>query len=342
MCKILRGTEIFEGDARSRLESQLNILLGKNRTLMVGPEPEFFLINDNKPADSGTYCDTFPSSAYSGLIKRFTLNLNSIGIIPSVHHHEVAEGQYEIEIGHSDALSIADKIVNFKSLIKALAVRNGLKATFMPKPFKNINGNGMHCHLSIWEDNKNLFSAGTVTEISDIAKNFMAGLLEHAKSLTAIVAPTVNSYKRLIPGFETPVYISWAPRNRSALIRIPLFKRPEHARIEYRCPDPSSNSYLSLIAILAAGMDGVNNNLELIDPVKRNIYHMTPKERKDLNIEPLPGSLSNALEFLKQDKILRKALGEYIFNQFIEHKEAEIHDYSRQITDWDWKNYFDV
>ena len=342
MSKIYRNESVFKGDTRSLLEQRIRKLLKKNQTLMVGPEPEFFIMKDGRPADVGNYADVYPSASESGLIKRFSQDLITAGITTRVSHHEVAAGQYEIELGYNDALTIADTVINYKGLIRALAAKIGLEATFMPKPFEEMNGNGMHCHLSLWEGDNNLFSTGTPNEISEIGQYFIAGILHHAKALTAIVAPTVNSYKRLVPGFETPVYIAWAPKNRSALIRIPMFNKPDFARIEYRCPDPSCNIYLTLLGIIAAGMDGINKELELPKPVNRNIYHMTSKELEQLNVEILPRNLQTALEYLKQDRILRDALGDFVYHQFIKQKEQEWFEYSIRVTDWDWERYFDV
>jgi len=345
MCEIMRNGKVFEGDTRSRLRQQMEHLLGKNKILKIGPEPEFFILKGNKPIDSGQYGDVFPSAAASGLIKRFSDNLTTAGVSPRIHHHETANGQYEIELKHGNVLTIADTVVNYKGLIRALAAKNNLMATFMPKPFEKMNGNGMHCHISLWDVSEamtNLFSTEKPNELSELGQQFIAGILEHAMGLTAIVAPTVNSYKRLVPGYEAPVYIAWAPLNRSALVRIPMFDKPNLARLEYRCPDPSCNIYLALLAILAAGIDGIKNNLELAPPVRRNIYHMTPKERNQHNIGTLPGDLHQAIDCFKEDRVLRDAIGPFISQQFIALKEREWLKYSTQVTDWDWDKYFDV
>jgi glutamine synthetase len=212
----------------------------------------------------------------------------------------------------------------------------------MPKPFSEMNGNGMHFHLSMWEGSENLFAAQKPSEISLLGQQFMAGILEHAEALTVLVAPTVNSYKRLVPGYEAPVYIAWAPLNRSALCRVPMFQDPQNARFEYRCPDPSSNPYLALTGIIAAGMDGIDRGLELPPPVNKNIFKLTAKERLKLQIKDLPGNLFQALTFLKEDRVLQEALGPHIYNHFIKIKEAEWLEYSTQVTDWDWKKYFVV
>lgn len=346
MCDIYRHDRIFQGDTRSRLRIVMEKLLGTNRIVKVGPEPEFFILKDKKPIDSGGYGDVYPNAEISGLIKKFSFDLMSIGFKLRVHHHEVSPAQYEIELGYNDALNIADTIINYKGLIRALSAKNGVNATFMPKPFEGMNGNGMHFHLSLWDHQTtkltNLFSSGEGNEISKIGYHFMAGILDHAKALTALVAPTVNSYKRLVPGFEAPVYIAWAKRNRSALVRIPAFTRPQMARFEYRCPDPSCNIYLALLAIIAAGMDGVKKELSPGEAVQRNIFQMSSIERRDSNIDVLPGDLNQAIYYLKKDSTLKDALGEYIYNKFIDIKIQEWLEYSTQVTDWDWNRYFDI
>jgi glutamine synthetase len=346
MCEITRNGRTFAGDTRSRLKHKMKELLGENRTLKAGPEPEFFILKDNGPVDDGKYGDIFPNSEVSGLIKRFSETLTSAGIMPRVHHHEVAPAQYEIELGFDNAINVADTVVNYKGFIRALAAKNGLEATFMPKPFEGMNGNGMHLHLSLWEtvsgNSTNLFSSGKPNELSDMGYKFIAGIIKHAKALTAIVSPTVNSYKRLVPGYEAPVYIAWGYRNRSAFVRVPMFTKDNLSRFEYRCPDPSCNIYLALLGVIAAGMDGINNDLKVSEPVQQNIYRMTVEERKKQNIETLPGDLHQAIECFKKDQVLQEALGEFIFNQIVEIKEQEWLEYSTQVTDWDWNRYFNV
>lgn len=343
MCDIFQHGKLFEGDTRARLKKIIEENLAvRGWTLNVGPEPEFFLLKDNSPVDDGDYSDVFPDALAEGVIKRFPSHLEKSGIISKVHHHEVGAGQYEIEIIHSDALKTADAIVTYKAIVRALAAKIGYSATFMPKPFGEMNGNGMHFHLSIWEGESNLFSSDKINKISDIGKQFLAGILSHAPALTVIVAPTVNSYKRLVPGYEAPVYISWAPLNRSALCRIPMFQNPMHARFEYRCPDPSTNPYLALTAIIAAGMDGIKQDLELPAPVETNIFKLSTKERKKLGIKTLPGNLFEALDYLKKDHVIQKALGNHIYDHFMKLKMKEWMEYSIKVTDWDWDQYINV
>jgi glutamine synthetase len=306
MCKITQAGKIFTGDTRSQLVNVIEKLLGsRGWSLKIGPEPEFYLLKDGESVDSGKYADVFPDSYSAGMIKRFSRYMRKTGLLPRVHHHEVGPGQYEVEIGYMEAVRIADAIVTYKAMIRALAQKNGHMATFMPKPFFGRAGNGMHFHTSLWEGSTNLFATDKANEISTMGLQFMAGIMEHAQAMTAIVAPTVNSYKRLVPGYEAPVYIAWAPLNRSALIRVPEFARPNMARFEYRCPDPSTNPYLAFIALIAAGMDGIERELELPPPVRSNIYN-------------------------------------HIFKAFVEIKQREWAQYSTQVTDWDWTNYLNV
>ncbi|MCK4848965.1 MAG: hypothetical protein KAT16_08080, partial [Candidatus Heimdallarchaeota archaeon] len=215
-------------------------------------------------------------------------------------------------------------------------------ATFMPKPFGNENGNGMHFHLSLFQGEQNLFSTKKRNELSEMGQQFMAGILEHAEALTVLVAPTVNSFKRLVPGYEAPVYIAWAPLNRSALCRVPMFQAAKTARFEYRCPDPSANPYLALIAVIAAGMDGIERELVPPPAIKSNIFKLSPEERTKMNIKELPGNLFQALSFLEKDDVIKNALGEHIYNHFLNLKKAEWLQYSTQVTDWDLKKYYDV
>ncbi|MFW9856273.1 MAG: glutamine synthetase family protein [Candidatus Thorarchaeota archaeon] len=343
MCEITQAGETFAGDTRSRLVDVIKEhLTPRSWELKIGPEPEFYLLKDGESVDSGKYADVFPDSIAAGMIKRFSRYMSKAGLFPRVHHHEVGPGQYEVEIGFMDAVSIADAIVTYKAMIRALAHKNGHVATFMPKPFFGKAGNGMHFHTSLWKGVDNLFGKEKANEISQLGQHFMAGIMEHAQALTAIVAPTINSYKRLVPGYEAPVYVAWAPLNRSALIRIPEFGKPNLARFEYRCPDPSTNPYLSFTALIAAGTDGIDRELELPPPVGQNIYKLSPKEREELSIQTLPGNLFEAVDHLKRDRLLRAALGHHIYNAFVKAKKREWEQYSTQVTDWDWINYVNV
>ncbi|NHJ02446.1 MAG: glutamine synthetase [Candidatus Heimdallarchaeota archaeon] len=343
MCTIYQRGKIFPGDTRSRLKYIIKEKLeSRNWTLKVGPEPEFVLLKDSKPIDEGDYADIYPRAIAEGMVKRFPQHLSKAKIKTKVHHHEVGPGQYEIEIGHNEVLLQADAILTYKATIRALAVKMGYLASFMPKPFGNQPGNGMHFHISLWEDEKNLFATKNVNEISKLGQHFMAGILEHSQAITALVAPTINSYKRLVPGFEAPVYIAWGPLNRSALIRVPMYQIPSLARFEYRCPDPSTNPYIAFLALISAGLDGIDRELELVSPVTQNIFTLSSEERDRLNIKTLPGNLFEALSFLKSNRLLRQALGEHIYSQFLKIKQEEWLQYSTQVTDWDWKKYLHI
>ncbi|MFW9778119.1 MAG: glutamine synthetase family protein [Candidatus Heimdallarchaeota archaeon] len=343
MCEITQAGKIFAGDTRSQLVKVIRKHLEpRGWKLKIGPEPEFYLLKDGESVDNGKYADVFPDSISAGMIRRFSRHMNKAGLVPRVHHHEVGPGQYEVEIGFMDAVRIADAIVTYKAMIRALAYKNGHVATFMPKPFYGKAGNGMHFHTSLWQGSDNLFGKGKANEISQTGQHFMAGIIAHAQALTAIVAPTINSYKRLVPGYEAPVYVAWAPLNRSALIRIPEFRNPSMARFEYRCPDPSTNPYLAFAALIVAGIDGIERELELAPPVARNIYKLSPEERQELLIQTLPGNLFEAVNHLKQDTIIREALGHHIFSEFVKAKKREWEQYSTQVTDWDWINYLNV
>lgn len=339
MCYIFKVGRPFEGDTRALLTNTLRALNGQN--LSVGPEPEFFLIQDEQPADAGKYADVYPSSSSSGLIKQFSVDLRTAGIQTKISHHEVGRGQYEIELQFADALRTADTVVTYRNLIKALALKRGLLATFMPKPFEKENGNGMHCHLSLWNGTENLFASEESSEVSETALHFIAGLLEHAPALTAITAPTINSYKRLVPGYEAPVYISWAKQNRSCLVRIPYFGEKGGARIELRCPDPSCNPYLAFTAILVAGMEGITKKLEPPAPVEGiNVYELKKSELKARGIATLPTNLEQALNALEADKAILAAFPEHIIREFLAAKWTEWAEYNTKVTDWEWRRYF--
>ena len=341
-CYIFKDGLPFEGDTRAHLFNTLKELKEKYRLrFFVGPEPEFFLIQDDKPVDKGKYADVYPSSLSSGLIKQFSIDLRTAGIRTNISHHEVGKGQYEIELQFEDGLRTADTVVTYKNLIKALALKRDLQATFMPKPFEEDNGSGMHCHVSLWNDETNLFAGEEKHEISETALHFIAGLLKHAPALSAIVAPTINSYKRLVPGYEAPVYISWAKRNRSCLVRIPFFRDKKGARIEFRCPDPSCNPYLAFAAIVVAGMDGISKKMEPPEPVEGiNLYEMSPTELEQKGIMVLPTNLEKALEALERDNIILDSLPPHIAREFLAAKWAEWQEYNTKVTDWEWTRYF--
>jgi len=274
-------------------------------------------------------------------------DLEAFGIKVETAHHEVATGQHEIDFEYADALRTADNAVTFKTTLKAVAARKGLYATFMPKPFFGINGSGMHCHQSLWDIKKakNAFADATDPYgLSPIARRYIAGTLDHARGMIAVLAPLVNSYKRLVPGYEAPVYIGWARINRSALIRIPQISKGQlnSTRIELRCPDPSSNPYLAFACMVAAGLDGVARKLAPPDPVEENLYHFDAAKLESRKIRQLPGTLREALDELSKDSVIGEALGEHVFERFVEAKSEEWDEYRMQVSSWEVNRYLEA
>ncbi len=344
----------FEGDPRGTLKRVLAKLDARGWTYNVGPEPEFFLFKERNgdgvhpvPHDTGSYFD-FSFDDEAAHVRGALMDaLDSMGLEVEVGHHEVARGQHEIDFRFANALKTADNVLTLKYTVKALAAQHGLTASFMPKPVFGINGSGMHCHQSMFDrDGKNLFfDAGDEAHLSKLAYSFIAGQLVHARALAAVVAPTVNSYKRLVPGYEAPVYIGWARQNRSALIRIPRFTkgREKAVRAELRFPDPSSNPYLAFAAILAAALDGIDNSMTPPAPLNDiNLYHLSPKERKKLGVKELPGSLAEALTELEKDEVVKSALGPVVYEAFAAAKWAEWDDFRTHVSDYEIERYLET
>ncbi len=344
----------FPGDPRHLLLNQLKKLAELGFTYNAGPELEFFLFaRDNGeiaplPHDRGSYFDLSTDLA-STVRKDMVRALLEMGIEVEASHHEVAIGQHEIGFQYGPAVQTADNAVSFKYILKAIAQKHGLHATFMPKPMAGINGSGMHVHQSFGfvdpARGKNAFvDEGDHYGLSDVARHFIAGQLKHARGLSAVIAPLVNSYRRLVPGYEAPVYVAWARTNRSALIRVPAIRRGNvnATRIELRCPDPSCNPYLAFTAMLAAGMDGIINELPLDDPVEENLYHFTDEDLRRRNIPMLPGTLGEAIEEFKQDQVLRDALGEHTSERLIEAQEAEWNAFRLHVTQWERDRYLEM
>ncbi|ASJ06316.1 type I glutamate--ammonia ligase [Thermococcus pacificus] len=343
----------YRADPRGVLRDALEELEKEGFKAYIGPEPEFYLFKKNgtwelQLPDGGGYFDLITLDRAREVRREIALYMQYLGLKPEVLHHEVGNAQHEINFRYDEALRTADNIVSFKYTVKAVAEMRGLYATFMPKPLYGFPGNGMHLHISLWKDGKNAFIGED--GLSETALHFMAGILKHAKALTALTNPTVNSYKRLVPGYEAPVYISWGYRNRSSLIRVPAF-RGNGARIEYRCPDPGANPYLAFAAVLLAGLDGIKRRLEPGDYVETNVYEMKEEERERLGIDTLPGSLSEALDALRKDKVVRKSLGG-AYGNFMKYKEAEWDAYTeyleskglpedtKKVTEWELERYF--
>ncbi len=344
----------FAGDPRGTLKRMLASIQARGWTYYVGPEPEFFLFRRNGPDnihpvphDVGGYFDFSANDDAVRVRTELMSALFGMGLEVEMGHHEVALGQHEIDFRYADALRAADNILTLKYTVKAIAAQHGLIASFMPKPIFGINGSGMHCHQSLFDaSGENLFFDGQDEfSLSRLAYGFIAGQLQHARALAAIVAPTVNSYKRLVPGYEAPVYVGWAQINRSALIRIPRYTpgREKSTRAELRFPDPSANPYLALSVMLAAALDGIDNNLTCPEPLNNvNVYHLTHDERVAMNIPELPGSLAEALRELEKDNVLQAALGPVIYEAFHRAKWAEVEESRMHVTDWEVRRYLET
>jgi glutamine synthetase len=346
--------EPFEGDPRGTLKRVMKRVTERGWTFNIGPEPEFFLFKGTNghgvhpvPHDVGGYFDF--SSFDEAVVVRTKLMeaLMRMGIEVEVGHHEVALGQHEIDFRFADALKAADNVLTLKYTVKAIAAQHGLIASFMPKPVFGINGSGMHCHQSLFDDKGNnlFFDAQDEMKLSAMARSFIAGQLTHARALAAIVAPTVNSYKRLVPGYEAPVYIGWAQINRSALVRIPRYTegRDKSMRAELRFPDPSSNPYLAFAGMLAAALDGIDNKMTPPRPLNNvNLYHLDKRERKKLGVGELPGSLAEALIELEKDAVLKSALGESVYEAFVRAKWEEWDDFRLRVTDYEIERYLEI
>ena len=316
----------------------------------VGPEFEFFLFNvDEKgnpipePSDNGGYFDLMPLDTGEMVRKDIMLNFDAMHFDMEASHHEVAPGQLEVDLRYQNALTMADRMMTLKLGVKTIAAQYGLYATFMPKPMFGVNGSGMHVHQSLSTvDGTNVFDdPDGKFGLSDISMNFLAGLLAHAQDNCAILASHVNSYKRLVPGYEAPCYISWANMNRSALIRVPA-GRGSRARVELRNPDPAGNPYLQFAVMLASGLDGMDKEMSPPKPVEKDIYHMSKEERRKFKIESLPESLGDALKKFSQSKLMKDTLGEHIFNHYIHIKTKEWDSYRTWVTDWERDNFLNV
>ncbi|MBM6618351.1 type I glutamate--ammonia ligase [Bacillus suaedaesalsae] len=337
----------FEGDPRNNLKRVLKEMEELGFTdFNLGPEPEFFLFKlDEKGEptlelnDAGGYFDFAPIDLGENCRRDIVLELEEMGFEIEASHHEVAPGQHEIDFKYANALKACDDIQTFKLVVKTIARKHGLHATFMPKPLFGVNGSGMHANLSLFNGNENaFFDPNGDLQLSETARHFIAGILKHAPAFTAVTNPTVNSYKRLVPGYEAPCYVAWSARNRSPLIRIPS-SRGLSTRVEVRSPDPAANPYLSMAVLLAAGLDGIKNKLSAPKPVDRNIYVMNKAERLENGIEDLPATLAQALDLLKADEVIKGALGEHLLEHFIEAKEIEWDMFRTQVHPWEREQY---
>lgn len=338
----------YPGDPRYALKRMLAKAAEKGYTFYAGPELEYFYFADNtcpQILDKGGYFDTTPLDRGSDYRRETIFALEKMGIRVEYSHHEVAHSQHEIDLRYDDGLRMADKVMTYRVAVKEIARQHGVYATFMPKPIFGINGSGMHTHQSLFAGHKNAFyDPKDKHNLSAVAKSYIAGILTHAREITAVCNQWVNSYKRLVPGYEAPVYIAWARRNRSALIRVPMYKPGKEAatRIEYRAPDPACNPYLAFAVMLAAGLKGVEEKYPLPEPVETDIYHMTEAQRQEMGIKSLPGSLAEAIEEVEKSTVVKEALGEHIFNNFLENKKIEWDRYRMHVTDYEIERYLPI
>jgi len=341
----------FSGDPRGVLKRAIERAEDMGYTVNAAPEPEFFLFEEDeegrattKTNDAGGYFDLAPKDLAQDVRRDIIYGLEAMGFDIEASHHEVAQGQHEINFTYDDALSTADNVATFRAVVRAIAAEHDLHATFMPKPIPRINGSGMHTHLSLFtEAGENAFhDDDDEFNLSDTAKQFTAGILEHAPAIAAVSNPTVNSYKRLVPGYEAPVYVAWSDRNRSALIRKPAARVPAASRIEARFPDPSCNPYLAFAALIHAGLDGIENDLDCPDPIRENIYEFDEEMREDYGITTLPSNLGEAIDALENDEVVEDALGEHVYENFIEAKTQEYDEYRVDVSQWELDQYLET
>jgi glutamine synthetase len=339
----------YKGDPRYALKRNLKKAADLGYTFFVGPELEYFYFKsgEGKPEilDRGGYFDLTPLDVATELRRETILTMEAMGIHVEYSHHEVAPSQHEIDLRYAEALSMADNAMTYRLVAKEIAMKHGVYATFMPKPMFGQNGSGMHVHQSLFKGEKNAFFDGKDEfHLSKLARSYIAGILKHAPEISAILSQWVNSYKRLVPGYEAPVYISWARRNRSALVRVPMYKpgKEKATRIELRCPDPACNPYLAFAVMLAAGLKGIEKGYPLAAPVEEDIFEMSEAERKKHGIDSLPGSLSEAVQLLEKSELVKETLGDHIFEKFIENKKIEWDQYRTHISQFEIDRYLPI
>jgi len=341
--------EPYEGDPRYVLKRALERMkkLGFSH-FYLGPELEYFYFKDDQGTDvldKGGYFDLTSLDVASDL-RRDTVNaLEAMDIRVEYSHHEVAPSQHEIDMRYADALKMADSVITYRIVVKEIATQHGVYATFMPKPIFGENGSGMHTHQSLFKGNKNaFFSNKDKSGLSDTAKYYVAGLLKHSKEMSAIFAQTVNSYKRLVPGYEAPVYIAWSRRNRSALVRVPMYHPGKElaTRAELRCPDPACNPYLTFAAMLQAGLEGVEKKYKFSEPLEMNLYDLSEAQLKKKGVSSLPGNLGEAIDHLESSKLMKEALGDHVFSRYVELKKKEWDDYCIQVTEYELDRYLSI
>ncbi len=345
-CDIINPDETpFEGDPRFVLRRNIERAARMGFTYYVGPEIEHFYFKDDSapvPLDGGGYFDQDATDLATDLRRETVLMLEELGVPVEASHHEVAPSQHEIDLRHTDAMTMADTVMTYRLVVKEIAQRHGCYATFMPKPIADVNGSGMHIHQSLFKGGRNAFyDAEDDDRLSETARFFIAGLLKHAKEITAVTNQWVNSYKRLVPNYEAPVYVTWATVNRSDLVRLPSYKpgREESRRIEYRAPDSACNPYLAFSVMLAAGLNGIEKEYELSLPADSDVFELSESDRIERGIESLPGNLLEALRITEDSELVRTTLGESVFKSFVDNKKIDWERYSTQVTDYELANY---
>jgi len=339
----------YKGDPRWALKRNLRKAADLGYTFNVGPELEYFYFksSEGKPEvlDGGGYFDLTPLDSATELRRETILTLEAMGIHVEYSHHEVAPSQHEIDLRYADALTMADNAMTYRLVVKEIAMKHGVYATFMPKPIFGQNGSGMHTHQSLFKGDKNaFFDAKDPFHLSKTARAYIAGILKHAPEFTSITSQWINSYKRLVPGYEAPVYLSWARRNRSALVRIPMYKpgKEKATRVELRSPDPACNPYLAFAVMLAAGLKGIEKGYELREPVEEDIFEMSEETRKKHGIESLPGNLLEAIQLTEKSELVRETLGDHIFEKFISNKKIEWDQYRTHVSQFELDKYLSI
>jgi len=352
ICDVINTStgEPFTGDPRFVLKRAIEKADDMGFEMNAGPEPEFFVFEKDAEGrattethDAGGYFDLGPKDLAQEIRAEIIYMLEAMGFEVEASHHEVAPGQHEIDFKYADALTTADNIATFRSVVRAVSELHDVHATFMPKPISGINGSGMHTHISLFQDGDNAFhEEDDEFGLSDTAYSFLAGILEHAPAITAICNPTVNSYKRLVPGYEAPIYVAWSDVNRSALVRKPAARGPAASRVELRSPDPSCNPYLALAVMLTAGLDGIEKGLDCPDPVRENIYDFTEQDRIDRGIETLPSTLGQAVTALQADDVILDALGPHIAEKYTQAKTQEYTEFLASVSEWEIDRYLET
>lgn len=338
----------YQGDSRYILKKAVEKATNKGYTFYVGPELEFFIFKDEKSTqvmDEGGYFDITTLDAGNEVRREIILTLEQMGIQVEYSHHEVAPSQHEIDLRYTDAMTMGDIVMLYRMVAKEMAQKSGLYVTFMPKPMFGVNGSGMHTHQSLFRGESNaFFDRNDKYHLSQEAKSYMAGILNHAPEMTLVCNQWVNSYKRLVPGYEAPVYICWASRNRSALVRVPMYKpgKEKATRIEFRSPDPACNPYLAFACMLEAGLKGIEGKYPLAEPLERDVYHLTEEEMKELKVSCLPGSLIESIEIAEKSELLKNVLGEHIFNNLILSKKIEWDEYRKRVHEYEINTYLPI